>query len=128
MPSERADGLVSRRTALRFFASAAGVALLAACQAPAPATSCYDGARAQTNYARPSDAASSAAASTDRPAQAGFLPVGVSTVLNCAGHGGQGPAADGRNAAHRQPGRLAQCGRALDQRSERHLPRVRPPG
>jgi peptide/nickel transport system substrate-binding protein len=84
MQSEGRDRPVSRRSALRFFASAAGVALLAACQAPAPTSPGTSApapkpttppAAAQPTAAAP---ASSAAASTDRPAQAGFLPVGVS--------------------------------------------------
>lgn len=79
MPSERADGLVSRRTVLRLFASAAGVALLTACQAPAPATpaTTAPAPKPATPAAAP---ASSAAAGADRPAQAGFLAVGVSTA------------------------------------------------
>ena len=92
MPSERADGLVSRRTVLRLFASAAGVALLAACQAPAPAAPATTapapkpapasgGPAPASGGPTPATApASSAAASTDRPAQAGFLAVGVSTA------------------------------------------------
>jgi peptide/nickel transport system substrate-binding protein len=87
MRSEGADELVSRRTALRVFASAAGIALLAACQAPAPATPATTApapkptAPPAAPAAQPTTAAapaSSASASADRPAQAGFLPVGVS--------------------------------------------------
>jgi peptide/nickel transport system substrate-binding protein len=82
MPSERGDGLVSRRTALRFFGSAAGLALLAACQAPPPATPATS-APAPKPTTVPAAATSAPApapapANTDRPAQAGFLAAGVS--------------------------------------------------
>src|SRR5262245_19237563 len=84
MSSERRDGHLSRRAALRFFASAAGMALLAACQAPSPV-----GPATTTSAPKPTTppaapqatagptSATSGAAANDRAAQAGFLPVGV---------------------------------------------------
>jgi peptide/nickel transport system substrate-binding protein len=92
---------LSRRATLRLFASAAGVALVAACQAPAPANpptavpaakptapasstqptqttgSAQPTAPAAAGGAAPTSATSSGAAAPDRAAQAGFIPVGV---------------------------------------------------
>ena len=76
---------LSRRSALRLLVSASGVALLAACQAPTPATPA-------TSAPAPKPTLPAAAHSPrlprprpraplpvpDRPTQAGFLPVGVS--------------------------------------------------
>ena len=86
MQSEGRDTPVSRRTALRFFASAAGVALVAACQAPAPASPATSASSAKPTTppaaaqptTAPAPATSASATSTDRAAQAGFLPLGVS--------------------------------------------------
>src|SRR5690349_262719 len=82
---------VSRRAALRLFASAAGIALLAACQAPTPATPSTSAPAPKpttpASAAQPTQPAASAqptqaaaaspALANDRAAQAGFLPVGV---------------------------------------------------
>jgi peptide/nickel transport system substrate-binding protein len=75
------DGL-SRRAALRMFGAAAGVALLAACQPPAPATPPTPAPAPKPTSAAPAAQPTPAAATTtspasDRAAQAGFVPVGV---------------------------------------------------
>jgi peptide/nickel transport system substrate-binding protein len=74
---------VSRRSALRLFASAAGIALVAACQAPSPASP-PTAAPAPKPTSPAATAPTSAPASTSAPAaagdraqQAGFVPVGV---------------------------------------------------
>ena len=76
---------ISRRTALRLFVSATGVALLAACQAPGPANPSANAPappKPTTPPAVPQPTAgataAAAAAGADRPIPAGFLPVGVS--------------------------------------------------
>src|SRR5579871_1454039 len=77
---------LTRRAALRMFASAAGIALLAACQAPTPASAPTAGpAPKPTTAPQPTQAtgggapaaATSSAVASDRAAQAGFIPVGV---------------------------------------------------
>lgn len=100
MPSEGGDGLVRRRTALRFFGAAAGLALLAACQAPAPATPATSApapkpTTASGGPATAPAAATSAPASTDRPAQAGFLAVGVSASSTAPTTAARGQARSG---------------------------------
>ncbi len=94
MSIEPRDAGISRRAALRFFGAAAGMALLAACQPPAPAnppTSQPQAAPKPTTAPAPQPTAATtavtsataatapnvASGSTDRPAQAGFLAVGV---------------------------------------------------
>ncbi len=98
MPSEGPDAQLSRRAALRLFATAAGMALLAACSsAPAPAAppttppapkptvpaaaaqpTTPPPAAAQPTPPAPAAQPAAAAASTgDRAAQAGFVAVGV---------------------------------------------------
>jgi peptide/nickel transport system substrate-binding protein len=73
----------SRRAALRMFASAAGVALLAACQAPAPGAvpnaTLAPATKPTTAAAQPTagTTAAQAGAATDAAARAGFLPAGV---------------------------------------------------
>lgn len=69
---------------MRYFASAAGVALLAACQGPAPATPATPAPAPKPTTApaaQPATAGATATTSTaaggDRAAQAGFVPVGV---------------------------------------------------
>ena len=84
MATEGGDVQVSRRAVLRLFGSAAGMALLAACQPsaqPSPPTAApvpkpTTPAAAPQPAAGPTAAPAGAAAS-DRPTQAGFVAVGV---------------------------------------------------
>src|SRR5262245_50584585 len=75
---------LTRHAALRMFGAAAGIALLAACQAPAPATpptvASAPKPTSPATAAQPTAAVaptSSPALTTDRAAQARFIPVGV---------------------------------------------------
>src|SRR5205823_6612990 len=94
LPSGRSNAMqhtasnVSRRSALRLFASAAGIALVAACQAPTPAnppTTAPAPAPAPkpTSPAAPATTSAPAAAG-DRVQQAGFIPVGVAATSAAA--------------------------------------------
>jgi peptide/nickel transport system substrate-binding protein len=81
---------VTRRAALRMFGAAAGMALLAACQAPSPASPPTTSSAPKPTTGAPQSTSGAAAQPTagaaattpaavvnDRAAQAGFIPVGV---------------------------------------------------
>ena len=80
-PTQEPDRQLTRRAILRLFGSAAGTALLAACQPPPPSTSAAKPtAAAAASQPQPTSAAAATSvsgAASDRPAQAGFQAVGV---------------------------------------------------